>query len=119
MLKPTDIALQRLREMVKWVPFTKKIKTKLLVMKKDSFKKVRLAAIESNIILRVVKKKCFFYFFFKSCKTRILLININLYETNINQFPVLSIEHQNFIYSGLLVACNIHERFQTLLKNNI
>lgn len=93
-------------------------------MKKDSFKKVRLAAIESNIILRVVKKNVnffvvFFLFFFKSCKTRILLININLYETNINQFPVLSIEHQNFIYSGLLVACNIHERFQTLLKNNI
>lgn len=93
-------------------------------MKKDSFKKVPLAAIESNIILRVVKKNlliflCFLIFFFKSCKTRILLININLYETNINQFPVLSIEHQNFIYSGLLVACNIHERFQTLLKNNI
>lgn len=94
-------------------------------MKKDSFKKVRLAAIESNIILSVVKKSlliflCFFFlFFFKSCKTKIHLININLYETNINQFPVLSIEHQNFIYSGLLVACNIHERFQTLLKNNI
>lgn len=66
MLKPTDIALQRLREMVKWVPFTKKIKTKLLVMKKDSFKKVRLAAIESNIILRVVKKNVNFFvvFFF-------------------------------------------------------
>lgn len=93
-------------------------------MKKDSFKKVRLAAIESNIILRVVKKSlliflCFFLFFFKSCKTKIHLININLYETNINQFPVLSIEHHTFIYSGLLVACNIHERFQTLLKNNI
>lgn len=36
-------------------------------MKKDSFKKVRLAAIESNIILRVVKKNLliFFVFFFK------------------------------------------------------
>lgn len=94
-------------------------------MKKDSFKKVRLAAIESNIILLELLKKFgsffvfFLNFFFKSCKTRILLININLYETNINQFPFLSIEHQNCIYSGLLVACNIHERFQTLLKNNI